>query len=225
MVTVAVPGEAIMKLPRSVAGWTIAVFGVLALVMGALGLLWPEAQLRMLGFEVPATRGAGDYTGTFVLASSMASFNMGVYYLLATVTEWRAFYRFTVVFRLVTFTVFSIAVLADIAPDRFFGVAAWEGLGAVATAIGLRVDNSRRAAPVAASAPASATVAPASAPASATVAPASAPAPASAASAPAAGPADSASASSASTSADAGRSGGAGEAPGAAGAAPADAAR
>ena len=118
-----------MKLPRSIAGWTIAVFGVLALVMGAVGLLWPEAQLRMLGFEVPATRAVGDHTGTFLLASSMAAFNMGVYYLLATVTEWRAFYRFTVVFRLVTFTVFTIAVLADIAPDRFFGVAAWEGPG------------------------------------------------------------------------------------------------
>ncbi|MDG4761536.1 hypothetical protein [Micromonospora sp. WMMD710] len=134
-----------MKLPRSVAGWTIAVFGVLALAMGALGLLWPEAQLRMFGFEVPATRAAGDYTGTFLLASSMAAFNMGVYYLLATVTEWRVFYRFTVVFRLVTFTVFTIAVLADIAPDRFFGVAAWEGLGAVATAIGLRLDARRAA--------------------------------------------------------------------------------
>ncbi|MFI7592518.1 hypothetical protein [Micromonospora sp. NPDC049359] len=144
-----------MKLPRSVAGWTIAVFGVLALVMGGVGLLWPEAQLRMLGFEVPATRSAGDYTGTFLLASSMAAFNMGVYYLLATVTEWRSFYRFTVVFRLVTFTVFTIAVLADIAPDRFFGVAAWEGLGAVATAVGLRMDARRGAPPAsAASAPA-----------------------------------------------------------------------
>ncbi|MGQ5259202.1 hypothetical protein ACTWLT_00445 [Micromonospora sp. ZYX-F-536] len=136
-----------MRLPRSVAGWTIAVFGVLALMMGTLGLLWPEAMLRMLGLEVPAARSTGDHTGTFVLASSMASFNMGVYYLLATVTEWRAFYRFTVVFRLVTFTVFSIAVLADIAPDRFFGVAAWEGLGALATAVGLRLD-ARRGAPV-----------------------------------------------------------------------------
>ncbi|MGC4747831.1 hypothetical protein ACLQ28_19555 [Micromonospora sp. DT201] len=135
-----------MKLPRSIAGWTIAVFGVLALVMGAVGLLWPEAQLRMLGFEVPATRAVGDYTGTFLVASSMAAFNMGVYYLLATVTEWRAFYRFTVVFRLVTFTVFTIAVLADITPDRFFGVAAWEGLGALATAVGLRLD-ARRGAP------------------------------------------------------------------------------
>ncbi|MEV1108757.1 hypothetical protein [Micromonospora sp. NPDC049751] len=144
-----------MKLPRSVAGWTIAVFGVLALVMGGVGLLWPEAQLRMLGFEVPAMRSAGDYTGTFLLASSMAAFNMGVYYLLATVTEWRSFYRFTVVFRLVTFTVFTIAVLADIAPDRFFGVAAWEGLGAVATAVGLRMDARRGTPPAsAASAPA-----------------------------------------------------------------------
>lgn len=132
-----------MRLPRSGAGWTIAVFGVLALLMGAVGLLWPEALLRVLGFEVPERRAAGDHTGTFVMASSMASFNMGVYYLLATATEWRAFYRFTVVFRLVTFTVFSIAVLADIAPGRFFGVAAWEGVGAVASAVGLWWDARR----------------------------------------------------------------------------------
>ncbi|MEW2384994.1 hypothetical protein AB0873_23320 [Micromonospora sp. NPDC047707] len=132
-----------MKLPRSAAGWTIAVFGVLALVMGAVGLIWPEALLRLLGFEVPASRAAGDYTGTFLTASSMASFNMGVYYLLATATEWRPFYRFTVWFRLVTFTVFTIAVLADVAPGRFFGVAAWEGLGALATAAGLWWDARR----------------------------------------------------------------------------------
>jgi len=134
-----------MRLPRSGAGWTIAVFGVLALLLGALGLIWPEAQLRLLGFEVPATRAPGDYTGTFLTASSMASFNMGVYYLLAVATEWRPFYRFTVWFRLVTFTVFSIAVLSGVAPDRFFGVAAWEGLGAVATAVGLRWDARRAA--------------------------------------------------------------------------------
>ena len=135
-----------MRLPRSGAGWTIAVFGVLALLLGALGLIWPEAQLRLLGFEVPAQRAPGDYTGTFLTASSMASFNMGVYYLLATATEWRSFYRFTVFFRLVTFTVFSLAVLSEVAPGRFFGVALWEGLGAVATAFGLWWDD-RRAAP------------------------------------------------------------------------------
>lgn len=136
-----------MRLPRSAAGWTIAVFGVLALLMGAVGLLWPEALLRLLGFEVPATRAVGDHTGTFLTASSMASFNMGVYYLLAAATEWRPFYRFTVVFRLVTFTVFGIAVLGDIAPGRFLGVAAWEGLGAVATAVGLWWDDRRAGRP------------------------------------------------------------------------------
>lgn len=136
-----------MKLPRSVTGWTVAVFGVLALLMGAVGLLWPEALLRLLGFEIPERRSAGDYTGTFLVAASVASFNMGVYYLLATATEWRPFFRFTVVFRLVTFTVFTIAVLADIAPDRFFGVAAWEGVGALATAFGLWWDARRPATP------------------------------------------------------------------------------
>ncbi|SCL21124.1 hypothetical protein GA0070616_2212 [Micromonospora nigra] len=132
-----------MRLPRSGAGWTVAVFGVLALAMGAVGLLMPEMLLRMLGFEVPSSRAAGDHTGTFLMASSMASFNMGVYYLLATATEWRAFFRFTVVFRLVTFSVFTLAVLADVAPGRFFGVAAWEGVGALATAVGLWWDARR----------------------------------------------------------------------------------
>jgi hypothetical protein len=135
-----------MRLPRTSAGWTIAVFGVLALLMGALGLLWPEAQLRMLGFEIPQRRAAGDYTGTFLTASAMASFNMGVYYLLAAATEWRPFYRFTVVFRLVTFCVFSIVVLTGVAPGRFFAVALWEGVGAVATGLALRRDSRRAAA-------------------------------------------------------------------------------
>lgn len=130
-----------MKLPRSAAGWTVAVFGLLALLLGAIGLIWPEALLRLLDFEVVESRASGDYTVTFLTASSMASFNMGVYYLLAAATEWRAFYRFTVGFRLLTFTVFSILVLVDAAPGPFIGVAVWEALGAVATAVGLWWDH------------------------------------------------------------------------------------
>ncbi|AVT29754.1 MULTISPECIES: hypothetical protein [unclassified Plantactinospora] len=132
-----------MRLPRSVAGWTIAVFGGLALLLGAVGLVRPEWLLAMLGFEVlaPAERADGDYTGTFVAASSMASFNMGVYYLLAAWTEWRPFFGFTVLFRALTFTVFTVLVLTEVAPGRFLGVALWEGLGAVATAAGLWYDR------------------------------------------------------------------------------------
>ncbi|GAA3736601.1 hypothetical protein GCM10022225_19170 [Plantactinospora mayteni] len=132
-------------MPRSAAGWTIAVFGGLALLLGAVGLIRPELTLELLGFEVlePAERATGDHTRTFVVASSMASFNMGVYYLLAACLDWRPFFGFTVVFRLLTFTVFSTLVLTEVAPGRFFGVALWEGLGAVATAAGLWYDRRR----------------------------------------------------------------------------------
>ncbi|GIG85182.1 hypothetical protein [Plantactinospora endophytica] len=134
-----------MRLPSSAAGWTIAVFGALALLLGAVGLIRPETTLELLGFEVlrPAERAVGDHTRTFVIASSMASFNMGVYYLLAAWQDWRPFFGFTVVFRLVTFTVFTVLVLTDAAPARFFGVALWEGLGAVATGAALWYDRHR----------------------------------------------------------------------------------
>ncbi|MFI6823647.1 hypothetical protein ACIBJE_22290 [Micromonospora sp. NPDC050187] len=134
-----------MRLPRSAAGWTVAVFGGMALLSGVLGLLWPGALLGLMGLAVPPTRASGDYTGTFLVASSMAAFNMGVYYLLAAVSEWRPFFRFTVVFRLVTVSVFILVVAADVAPAGFLGVAAWEGMGALATALGLRVDARRHA--------------------------------------------------------------------------------
>jgi hypothetical protein len=134
-----------MKLPRSLSGWTIAVFGAMALLMGAVGLAQPDILLGLLGFDVvpAAQRADGDYTRTFMAASSMASFNMGVYYLLAAVTDWRPFFRFTVVFRLVTTVVFSGLILLDVAPARFVGVAAWEGLGAVATGVALLVERRR----------------------------------------------------------------------------------
>jgi hypothetical protein len=134
--------------PRTAAGWTIAVLGAMAALFGVVGLVWPDAVLAGLGFETvdPAQRAAGDHTRVFLAASSMASLNMGVYYLVAAATEWRPFFRFTVPFRLLTFTVFVLLVVADVAPARFLGVAAWEGLGAVATGLALASDARRRAA-------------------------------------------------------------------------------
>lgn len=135
-------------LPRTAAGWTIAVFGVMALLSGVVGLVSPDTTLSGLGFATlaPGERAAGDYTRVFIAASSMASLNMGVYYLLAAATEWRPFFLFTVPFRLLTFTVFSTLVLTDVAPGRFFTVAAWEGLGAVVTGVALWWDARRRTA-------------------------------------------------------------------------------
>jgi len=135
-----------MKLPRSVSGWTVAVFGAMALLLGAVGLAQPDVLLVLLGFDTLPTgeRAAGDYTRTFMAASSMASFNMGVYYLLAAVTDWRPFFLFSVIFRLVTTVVFTVVVVAEVAPVRFVGVAAWEGLGAVVTGVALLAERRRR---------------------------------------------------------------------------------
>ncbi|WP_433788706.1 hypothetical protein [Actinoplanes sp. CA-252034] len=125
-------------LPRSVAGWTIAVFGLMAAVFGTVGLVSPQTVAAGAGFG--ALSGDGR---VFATASSMASLNMGVYYLVATATEWRAFFRFTVPFRLLTFTVFTLLVVTEVAPAAFFGVAAWEAAGAIATGIGLLADRRR----------------------------------------------------------------------------------
>ncbi len=115
------------------------IFGVLALLLGLVGLLRPEFVLSMLGFEVidQAARAPGDYTLVFVIASSMASFNMGVYYLLASLNNVKQFYRWTVPFRCLTFIVFTTAALGGLAPSRFITVGAWELLGALATGIAL----------------------------------------------------------------------------------------
>src|SRR4026207_2181826 len=70
---------------RDASGWTMFIFGVLAFLLGFVGLIRPEWLLSILGFNVldRAERVAGDYTLVFLIASSMASFNIGAYYILA----------------------------------------------------------------------------------------------------------------------------------------------
>jgi hypothetical protein len=128
---------------RDAAGWTMFVFGVLAFLFGLLGLIRPELLLSILGFTVldRAERVAGDYTLVFMIASSMASFNIGVYYVLAALNDIKQFYKWTVPFRCVTFVVFTTAVLTGLAPTRFIGVGAWELAGAIATYLALRSQN------------------------------------------------------------------------------------
>jgi hypothetical protein len=124
---------------RDAAGWTMFIFGVLAVLLGSLGILRPEFLLSILGFTVldRTARAGGDYTLVFMIASSMASFNIGAYYILAALNDLKPFYKWTVPFRCVTPTVFTIAVLTGLAPVRFLGVAAWELTGAIATGLAL----------------------------------------------------------------------------------------
>lgn len=126
-----------LRRPRSAAGWTMAVFGACALVMGVTGLVAPGALLGALGFADPDVRAPADHTRTFLTASSMASLNMGAYYLLAAAADWRAFFRWTVPFRLLTCAVFTLSVVGGAAPAGFLGVGLWEGAGAAATGYAL----------------------------------------------------------------------------------------
>ena len=128
---------------RDASGWTIFIFGLLALLLGLLGLIRPELLLSVLGFTVldRASRAAGDYTLVFMIASAMASFNVGAYYVLASLNDLKQFYKWTVPFRCLTFVVFTTAVLTGLAPGRFFGVGAWELTGAVATGLALWQEN------------------------------------------------------------------------------------
>jgi len=124
---------------RDAAGWTMLIFGALALLLGLVGLIRPEWLLSILGFTVldRAARSAGDYTLVFMIASAMASFNMGVYYVLAALHDLKPFYRWTVPFRCLTFVVFTAAALTQLAPARFIAVGAWELTGAIATGLAL----------------------------------------------------------------------------------------
>jgi hypothetical protein len=128
----------LMKI-RDASGWTMFIFGILAFLLGLTGLIRPEILLSLLGFNVieRAQRAAGDYTIVFMIASSMASFNIGIYYVLAALNDVKIFYRWTVPFRMVTFVVFTSAVILGIAPNRFLGVGIWELVGALSTGIAL----------------------------------------------------------------------------------------
>jgi hypothetical protein len=128
---------------RDAAGWTMFVFGVLAFLFGLFGLIRPELFLSILGFPVldRTARVAGDYTLVFMIASSMASFNIGVYYILAALNDMKQFYKWTVPFRCLTFIVFTTTTLTGLAPTRFIAVGTWELLGAVTTYLALRSEK------------------------------------------------------------------------------------
>lgn len=128
-----------MGKPRTPSAWTMMGFGVIALVIGALGLIRPELELRMLGFPVldDAQRSDGDFTSVFLAASSMASFNMGVYYILSSLANWKAFFRWTVPFRFLTCVVFTTLVVTGVSPSGLLGIGLWEGVGAVVTGVAL----------------------------------------------------------------------------------------
>ncbi len=131
---------------RTISDWSIFVFGLMAILVGLLGIISPETILNLMNFIVldRSIRQDGDYTIAFLICSSMASFNMGIYYVLAAWNQWTKFYQFTVIFRLVTVTTFILAIKNGHAPVGFIGVVMWELVGALITGAALWYETNNR---------------------------------------------------------------------------------
>jgi len=119
------------------------IFGFLAFVLGILGLISPKTLLKQMGFTSVERkdREEHDYTNIFVMTSSMASTNMGIYCMLAALLNVRRFFYWTVPFRIVTFSVFTTAVVKGYAPVKFISVAVWELFGALLTGLALIIEQ------------------------------------------------------------------------------------
>lgn len=131
---------------RDPSGWTMFVFGILALIIGIISLLSPEIMLILMNFNVMERdqRHADDYTVLFVNISAVASFVMGVYYVLAALTNTKIFYYWTLPFRTFSFIVFTTLVFVGTAPVGFLGIGLWELMGAVATGYALHYERKQK---------------------------------------------------------------------------------
>jgi hypothetical protein len=128
---------------RNASGWTMLIFGGLAIALGVIGILYPSQLLGLMNFEIVerAARAKHDFTLSFVTISSMASFNVGIYYVFAAFTNWKPFFLWTVPFRCLTFIVFTTLVILKYAPTGFLSVGLWELTGAIATGAALYIEK------------------------------------------------------------------------------------
>ena len=122
--------------------WMTLAFGVMALLLGMVGILRPELVLLQLGLGA-AERAGHHYTLVLFLASSVLSLIMGGYNILGAFNNLERYDPWTVPFRGLAFTVFTIGVLIHLAPARFMLVAARELVGAVAAGVAVYYQRQR----------------------------------------------------------------------------------
>ena len=128
-----------MKKVKSISGMTMLVFGALIACMGILGLAAPQLLFEIIFYQALSRP---DFPAElFIRASSQASMAMGIYYILAALTNNQAFYRWSVPVRGMNFLVFTAMVLFLSAPITWLLVASLELLGALATGFALRKER------------------------------------------------------------------------------------
>lgn len=117
----------------SPADWTIVIYGLLALILGVIGLAKSDLQFRMMGIEPAQRREEGDLTLASFGASSVAAINMGVLYTVGTLLHWRGFPIFTLYARSLMGIGFIFMMATGRAPRQFKGAAIWEFAGVIIT--------------------------------------------------------------------------------------------
>jgi hypothetical protein len=104
-------------------------FGTTSFLFGLSALLNPTQALTPFDLPVSALPS--------VQASSCAAIAMGIFYSLAAYQENLAFFRCSVITRMVT------TIVLWKAGGAWRGVAIWEGVGAASTAVALLLDKRR----------------------------------------------------------------------------------
>ncbi|MEV4625610.1 hypothetical protein AB0J90_04890 [Micromonospora sp. NPDC049523] len=121
--------------------WTLTTLGVLGGVLGALGVVSPNRQLRMSGFETPAEHGPGDHTTAVMGSSSFAAIGEGAAYLFGAGKGWPGFPAYVMARRLLMAGGLAGLAVTGRAPRSFVGAAAWEAVGAAAIGAASWVDR------------------------------------------------------------------------------------
>jgi hypothetical protein len=131
-----------MNTPRgSATYWTLSTLGVLGGLLGAMGVVRPDRQLRMSGFETPAERGPGDHTLAVMGSSSVAAIGEGAAYLFGAAKGWPGFPAYVMARRLLMAGGLAGLAVTGRAPRSFVNAAAWEALGAAAVAVASWADH------------------------------------------------------------------------------------
>ncbi|KAL9649213.1 hypothetical protein ABK040_004234 [Willaertia magna] len=127
-----------MSLITSPTRLSIFIFGIVAFLSGIVGVFSnsPSTLLSFINFNETIAND-NHLAHTFFIASSMASLNMGAYYILAAWFNVKIFFIWTVPFRVLTFLVFTKCVISGIAPSFFQLVANGELIGALVTGLSL----------------------------------------------------------------------------------------
>lgn len=123
--------EKAFRLPDTITGWVLLVFGSIALIAGLLGVINPGI----------GSNPDGPVAAAFMFSISLSAICNGVLHLMAVMSGWTKFPYYAITARMILFAGYTALVISGDAPASFKGGAVFEVAGAVIIAISIMVDN------------------------------------------------------------------------------------